>query len=140
MNNKSKPQACSVFGIRGAKVMPFLLKTIGIKATLDFTLHPSPFRRNPLCLSAFQEVKGGTNPSPTLHPPFTLYPPVFICNCILTFSFLSQESKILPCQGQHFAPIRHKTKRRDRKKYTTGRLFFSSKRISAFSEGTDRKP
>ena len=79
-------------------------------------------------------------PSPTLHPPFTLYPPVFICNCILTFSFLSQESKILPCQGQHFAPIRHKTKRRDRKKYTTGRLFFSSKRISAFSEGTDRKP
>ena len=108
--------------------------------TLDFTLHPSPFRRNPLCLSAFQEVKGGTNPSPTLHPPFTLYPPVFICNCILTFSFLSQESKILPCQGQHFAPIRHKTKRRDRKKYTTGRLFFSSKRISAFSEGTDRKP
>ena len=102
--------------------------------------YPSPFRRNPLCLSAFQEVKGGTNPSPTLHPPFTLYPPVFICNCILTFSFLSQESKILPCQGQHFAPIRHKTKRRDRKKYTTGRLFFSSKRISAFSEGTDRKP
>ncbi len=27
MNNKSKPQACSVFGIRGAKVMPFLEKT-----------------------------------------------------------------------------------------------------------------
>ena len=24
MNNKSKPQACSVFGIRGAKVLPFL--------------------------------------------------------------------------------------------------------------------
>ena len=23
MNNKSKPQACSVFGIRGAKVLPF---------------------------------------------------------------------------------------------------------------------
>ncbi len=27
MNNKSKPQACSVFGIRGAKVMPFLEMT-----------------------------------------------------------------------------------------------------------------
>ena len=27
MNNKSKPQACSVFDIRGAKVMPFLEKT-----------------------------------------------------------------------------------------------------------------
>ena len=27
MNNKSKPQACSVFGIRGAKVLPFLEKT-----------------------------------------------------------------------------------------------------------------
>lgn len=27
MNNKSKPQAYSVFGIRGAKVMPFLEKT-----------------------------------------------------------------------------------------------------------------
>lgn len=23
MNNKSKPQACTVFGIRGAKVLPF---------------------------------------------------------------------------------------------------------------------
>ena len=23
MNNKSKPQTCSVFGIRGAKVQPF---------------------------------------------------------------------------------------------------------------------
>ena len=27
MNNKSKPQACSVFGIRGAKIMPFLEMT-----------------------------------------------------------------------------------------------------------------
>ena len=27
MNNKSKPQASSVFGIRGAKVLPFLEKT-----------------------------------------------------------------------------------------------------------------
>ena len=27
MNNKSKPQACTVFGIRGAKVLPFLEKT-----------------------------------------------------------------------------------------------------------------
>ncbi len=27
MNNKSKPQAYSVFGIRGAKVMPFLEMT-----------------------------------------------------------------------------------------------------------------
>ena len=27
MNNKSKPQACSAFGIRGAKVMPFLEMT-----------------------------------------------------------------------------------------------------------------
>lgn len=27
MNNKSKPQACSVFGIRGAKVMSFLEMT-----------------------------------------------------------------------------------------------------------------
>ena len=27
MNNKSKPQACSVFGIRGAKVLPFLEMT-----------------------------------------------------------------------------------------------------------------
>ena len=24
MNNNSKPQACTVFGIRGAKVLPFL--------------------------------------------------------------------------------------------------------------------
>lgn len=27
MNNKSKPQACTVFGIRDAKVLPFLEKT-----------------------------------------------------------------------------------------------------------------
>ena len=27
MNNKSKPQACMVFGIRGAKVQSFLEKT-----------------------------------------------------------------------------------------------------------------
>lgn len=27
MNNKSKPQACSVFGIRGAKVLSFLEMT-----------------------------------------------------------------------------------------------------------------
>ena len=27
MNNKSKPQACSVFGIRGAKGLPFLEMT-----------------------------------------------------------------------------------------------------------------
>ena len=27
MNNKSQPQACTVFGIRGAKVLPFLEKT-----------------------------------------------------------------------------------------------------------------
>lgn len=27
MINNSKPQACPVFGIRGAKVMPFLEKT-----------------------------------------------------------------------------------------------------------------
>ena len=27
MNNKSKPQACTVFGIRGAKVMSFLEMT-----------------------------------------------------------------------------------------------------------------
>ena len=27
MNNKSKPQACMVFGIRGAKVLPFLEMT-----------------------------------------------------------------------------------------------------------------
>ena len=27
MNNKSKPQACTVFGIRGAKVLPFLEMT-----------------------------------------------------------------------------------------------------------------
>ena len=88
-----------------------------MKATLDFTLHPSPNRREPLCLSAFQGVKGGANPSPTLHPPFT-------GNCVLTFSFLSQENKILPLPWQYFAPTRHKTKRRDRKKSPSGRLFF----------------
>ena len=66
--------------------------------------------------------------------------PSFTGNCVLTFSFLSQESKILPLPWQYFAPTRHKTKRRDRKKSPTGRLFFPSKRILAFSAGTDRKP
>ena len=46
----------------------------------------------------------------------------------------------MPRQGQYFAPTRHKTKRRDRKKYTTGRLFFPSKRIYAFSEGQIESP
>ena len=39
-------------------------QTIGIKATLDFTLHSSPNRREPLSLSALREVKSG---------PFTLH-------------------------------------------------------------------
>ena len=44
-------------------------KTIGIKATLDFTLHSSPNRREPLCLSALREVKSGPSLFTTLHNP-----------------------------------------------------------------------
>ncbi len=37
MNNKSKPSACSAFGFRGAKVLPFLA-TDKIKCELFFQL------------------------------------------------------------------------------------------------------
>ena len=58
MNNKSKPQACSVFGIRGAKVMPFLEMTkqnviyfISIVKfyfkSSEFAFYPSPFTFSP---------------------------------------------------------------------------------------------
>ena len=39
------------------------------KATLDFTLHSSPNRREPLCLSALREVKSGPSLFTTLHNP-----------------------------------------------------------------------
>ena len=87
----------------------------------------------------FIGITGGEEWSFTLHnssQPFT----TLHLNSVLTFSYLSQESKILPLPWQYFAPTRHKTKRRDRKKSSTGRLFFPSKRILAFSAGTDQKP
>ena len=87
----------------------------------------------------FIGITGGEEWSFTLHnssQPFT----TLHLNSVLTFSYLSQESKILPLPWQYFAPTRHKTKRRDRKKSPTGRLFFPSKRILAFSAGTDQKP
>ena len=40
MINNSKPQACSVFGIRGAKVMPFLEKT---KQNVIYSLIPQHY-------------------------------------------------------------------------------------------------
>ncbi len=47
MINNSKPQACTVFGIRGAKVMPFLemQQTFG-RAWQEWSigLHPNLFR------------------------------------------------------------------------------------------------
>ena len=94
----------------------------------------------------FIGITGGEEWAVTLHnssPHFTTlhhFLPSFTGNCVLTFSFLSQESKILPRLGQFFAPTRHQTKRRDRKKHTTGRFFYSSKRILAFGTGTDQKP
>ena len=58
MNNKSKPQACTVFGIRGAKVRSFLEMTkqnvnyfISIVKFLfissEFAFYPSPFTFSP---------------------------------------------------------------------------------------------
>ena len=94
----------------------------------------------------FIGITGGEEWSFTLHhssPLFTTlhhFLPSFTGNSVLTFSYLSQESKILPLPWQYFAPTRHKTKRRDRKKSPTGRLFFPNKRILAFSAGTDQKP
>ena len=48
----------------------------------------------------------------------------FHLNSVLTFSYLSQESKILPLPWQYFAPTRHKTKRRDRKNLLQDDYFF----------------
>ena len=45
---------------------PLLCKKVTL---LHFPLHPSPFVWNPLCLSAFPEVKGCRIPSPSLHHP-----------------------------------------------------------------------
>ena len=87
----------------------------------------------------FIGITGGEEWSFTLHNSSQLFT-TFHLNSVLTFSYLSQESKILPLPWQYFAPTRHKTKRRDRKKSPTGRLFFPSKRILTFGTGTDRKP
>ena len=87
----------------------------------------------------FIGITGGEEWSFTLHNSSQLFTTLHL-NSVLTLNFLSQESKILSLPWQYFAPTRHKTKRRDRKKYTSGRLFFPSKRILAFSAGTDKKP
>ena len=78
----------------------------------------------------FIGITGGEEWSFTLHlssPLFTTlhhFLPSFTGNCVLTFSFLSQESKILPLPWQYFAPTRHKTKRRDRKNLLQDDYFF----------------
>jgi len=52
-----------------------------ITATLEITLHPSPNRRNPQCLSAFGGVKGFLLPFTTLHHPSPFS--VFVCGKIV---------------------------------------------------------